>query len=268
MGAAPRSRGAAPAPARRRQQRQQQALGLGLDALPAPDPAAVQAGAYWALGLGGASFVATFFVAPRFKAAFKEDIDWRDIYYALTAAGGVRQVDAADAAARARGGGAVLLDVRLAGKYAAGHAAGAVSAPLYLPIQAWDLPSIIRRAGFAFFGIYGTELNTAFAGDVQRAVPKGKQIILVCENGGSLENKSGTKFGFQSRSLKAAYYLAGAGYKNVSVLRGGLPAWARAGLPTSAGAAPGGEDDDDDDDGGGLPAAALRLPALSSVFSR
>jgi hypothetical protein len=27
----------------------------------------------------------------------------------------------------------------------------------------------------------------------------GKQIYLICENGGSLENKPGTMFGFQSR---------------------------------------------------------------------
>jgi hypothetical protein len=27
----------------------------------------------------------------------------------------------------------------------------------------------------------------------------GKQIVVLCENGGSLENKSGTKYGFQSR---------------------------------------------------------------------
>lgn len=50
----------------------------------------------------------------------------------------------------------MLLDVRLGSKYENGHAAGSLSAPLYLPIQAWDVPSIIRRAGFAFFGIYGT----------------------------------------------------------------------------------------------------------------
>jgi hypothetical protein len=55
-----------------------------------------------------------------------------------------------------RSGGAVLLDVRLVNKYDASHAAGSLSAPLYNPIQKWDLPSIIRRAGFAFFGIYGT----------------------------------------------------------------------------------------------------------------
>lgn len=53
-------------------------------------------------------------------------------------------------------GQAILLDVRLGNKYEASHAAGSLSTPLYLPIQNWDIASIIRRAGFAFFGIYGT----------------------------------------------------------------------------------------------------------------
>lgn len=53
-------------------------------------------------------------------------------------------------------GAAVLLDVRLVNKYESCHAAGSLSTPLYHPIQKWDLPSTIRRAGFAFFGIYGT----------------------------------------------------------------------------------------------------------------
>lgn len=71
-------------------------------------------------------------------------------------------------------GQAVLLDVRLNNKYEASHAEGSLSGPLYLPIQKWDAASIIRRAGFAFFGIYGTELNTAFAEEVQQRLPKGE----------------------------------------------------------------------------------------------
>ena len=30
----------------------------------------------------------------------------------------------------------------------------------------------------------------------------GKQVYLICENGGSLENKPGTMFGFQSRCVR------------------------------------------------------------------
>lgn len=250
----------------------------------------------------------------------------------------------------------MLIDVRLANKYEGGHSATAQSIPLYLPIQGWGLPSIIRRAGFAFFGIFGTELNTEFAADVQARVPKGEQcmqsrppralaancgrhdgalaaparapmlptallpaalclcmragktVLLICESSsGSLTNKSGTKYGFQSRcggcsttrrpcarlgrcqqrphttlpvvaptqttirrSLKAAYFLQQAGYKNVAYVTGGLPAWARAQLPMADGpeGADAGADDDDDSDDGGLRVGALRLPQLSGVFAR
>jgi hypothetical protein len=39
------------------------------------------------LPYAGASFVGTFFVIPRFKDSFKEDLEWRDIYSALSSAG-------------------------------------------------------------------------------------------------------------------------------------------------------------------------------------
>lgn len=223
---------------------------------------------YATLGLAGISFVGTFFVAPRFKDSFKEDVDWRDIYKYL-AASGVKQVDAAEAYAKSKSGQAVLVDVRLGGKYEASHAAASVSLPLYLPIQNWDVASVIRRAGFAFFGIYGTELNTNFAAEVQELVPKGRRIIVLCESGGSLENKSGTKFGFQSRSLKAVYYLQKAGITQVSYVKGGLPIWAREGYPMASGpqdlsAVPGLQPDaavDEESEGSGKGGFGLKLPA-------
>lgn len=242
----------------------------GLEALPAFSPEQVQTASYWGLGLAGASFVATFFVAPQFKDQFKEDIDWRDIYKTLQSTG-VKQIDAKEAYAKSKSGGAALVDVRLVNKYESSHAAGALSIPLYNPIQSWDLPSTIRRAGFAFFGIYGTELNTSFADDVLSRIPKGKQVIVICENGGTLENKSGTKYGFQSRSLKAIYYLQQAGFKNVSYVKGGIAQWARDKLPMADGPDDGSvifSDDDDDDSEPGMKVGALRLPQLSSLFSR
>lgn len=39
---------------------------------------------------------------------------------------------------------------------------------------------------------------------------------MACGRGGSLETKPGADTGFQSQSLKAAYYLKKAGYTNVS----------------------------------------------------
>ncbi|KAF6264114.1 hypothetical protein COO60DRAFT_1485929 [Scenedesmus sp. NREL 46B-D3] len=244
------------------------------------DPAAVQTGAYWALGAAGASFVGTFFVIPRFKDSFKEDLEWRDIYAALSTAG-VKQLESKETFDKCRSGAAVLLDVRLVNKYESCHAAGSLSTPLYHPIQKWDLPSTIRRAGFAFFGIYGTELNTNFADEVLSRVPKGKQVVVMCENGGTLANKSGTKYGFQSRSLKAIYFLQQAGFRNVAYVTGGIAEWRRNKLPLEQGpedpAAAAGlrsssssrdNDDDDNDNDGGLRVGGLRLPQLASVFSR
>ncbi len=96
-------------------------------------------------------------------------------------------------------------------------------------------------------------------------------MILVCEMGGGLANKSGTKFGFQSRSLKAAWYLKRAGYR-VSYVEGGLAQWLNAGLPLEGGADEGGPaggegsyEEAEEGVGGAVRGllAGLKLPALS-----
>ena len=51
---------------------------------------------------------------------------------------------------------ALLVAVRLAPKYEASHASSTLNVPLYKPIEGWGPAATIRRAGFAFFGIYGT----------------------------------------------------------------------------------------------------------------
>ncbi len=53
----------------------------------------------------------------------------------------------------------------------------------------------------------------------------------MCEMGGSLDVSTGSKFGFQSRSLKAAYYLREAGYKKVGPLPELLPLYPRLVAP-------------------------------------
>jgi rhodanese-related sulfurtransferase len=188
------------------------------------DPIAI----YAALGSTAAAFLATFFVAPVFKSNFKEAEPWERIYASLVATG-VPTLSPAEAAKRR---GALLLDVRLADAVAKRALPKALSKPLYVPIQGWDAFSNIRRVAFAFFGIAGTELDPSWLASVTAAIPnKGSEVIVVCEMGGRLENKPGVKFGFQSRSLKAFYYLRQAGYKNVKHLRGGVAAWAADGLP-------------------------------------
>lgn len=148
--------------------------------------------AYGTLGASAVGFVGTFAVAPRFREQFKEDLDWREIYAALVQQGGVRTVTAQDAYRQTSGGKAVLLDVRMARKYEQGHAVNAVNVPLYNPISKWDIPSIIRRAGFAFFGIYGTELNRDFAAQAELALAKSKDIYVCAgERNGVPSEKEG-----------------------------------------------------------------------------
>ena len=46
----------------------------------------------------------------------------------------------------------------------------------------------MRRAGFAFFGIFnGTEFNPKFFEDIEKAVDRRKGAVLVCSIGGILE---------------------------------------------------------------------------------
>jgi hypothetical protein len=49
----------------------------------------------------------------------------------------------------------------------------------------------------------------------------GTEIMIACESGGTLETKLGAETGFQSQSLKAAYYLKKAGYNNVTHVKVG-----------------------------------------------
>ena len=188
---------------------------------------------YAGLGSSATAFLATFFVAPRFRDNFKEADTWEDIYAALVKQG-VSSVSPLDASKRR---GAVLLDVRLSDAVAKCTVPRAVAVPLYVPIQKWDIFSNVRRLAFRFFGIAGTELNPEFLAGVE-AVTKGNknaELVVMCERGGSLENKPQMKLGFQSRSLKALFYLKRAGYRNVRHLTGGVAAWAADGLPVEVG---------------------------------
>ena len=69
-------------------------------------------------------------------------------------------------------------------------------------------------------------VTTVLADHVPRLA--GTEIIVACDFGGSLQAKTGADTGFQSQSLKAAYFLKKAGYRNVRHLRGGLPEYRRS----------------------------------------
>lgn len=75
---------------------------------------------------------------------------------------------------------AVMMDVRLAQKYFANACPDSQSFPLYQPISGWGPAATIRRAGFTFFGVYGTERNMEWLQQVEDAVPKGAFAPLLC----------------------------------------------------------------------------------------
>lgn len=65
----------------------------------------------------------------------------------------------------------------------------------------------LRRAGFAFFGIFnGTEFNPDFYQDMQAAVDKQKGAVLVCGVGGVLEPLG--RGGRQSRLAQSQLIIA------------------------------------------------------------
>lgn len=221
------------------------------------------------VGLSATALLAglTFGVAPRFRELFKEDVDWKQIFAELTEAGGVETVSVEDAAraVAAAAPDVLLLDVRPAADFAAVRAPGAssssvvVNVPLYIPIQKWDAPSVIRRLAFAFFGIAGTEPNPAFDADALSALQGKRRVLVLCQTGGSLTPKEGAAWGFSSRSLKAIWRLrrAGAAPRLVHV-SGGMREWVRGGAGGKGGedgaaavelatVGPDGAFDDDDD---------------------
>eukprot|EP01025_Chloroclados_australasicus_P017424 TRINITY_DN1889_c0_g2_i3.p1 TRINITY_DN1889_c0_g2~~TRINITY_DN1889_c0_g2_i3.p1 ORF type:complete len:331 (-),score=25.49 TRINITY_DN1889_c0_g2_i3:220-1110(-) len=189
------------------------------------DPVGSVNAAQAVIGLLGVSFVLTFFVAPKFKDSFKEEEQWIDIYPKLKQQG-VNSITVEEAKTR-RDKGMPVVDVRLARKYENGGINGSVNIPLYQPISGMGIAANVRRAGFAFFGIFGTERNPQFVQDVESQYSKNDEMIVVCETGGKMENKPGVETGFQSQSLKAVYELQKAGFKKIYHMKGGLGEWNR-----------------------------------------
>ena len=74
--------------------------------------------------------------------------DWNFIYPELVRDGVVSVKPAASLTRR----GSVLLDVRMEEKTKRRSIPGSICIPLYQPIAGWDLPSLIRRVAFQFFG--------------------------------------------------------------------------------------------------------------------
>lgn len=77
----------------------------------------------------------------------------------------------------------------------------------------------LRRAGFAFFGIFnGTEFNPDFYKDVEAAVDKQKGAVLVCGVGGILEplGRGGRQSRLASSSLHYSLLLSSLHHINIT----------------------------------------------------
>lgn len=174
-------------------------------------------------GLGAilATFIATFGVAPQFSSTLKEEERWMEIYDSLKTTG-VRSVSADEAMKKTGGNRGYLLDVRMEGKFEEKALPNAINIPLYRPIQLTNPVAILRALGFAFFGVSNSERTPGWLEQVEEEVPKNKPVYIICNSGGSLENKPGMKFGFESQSLKALHFLRKAGYQNLFHVNEGM----------------------------------------------
>ena len=77
----------------------------------------------------------------------------------------------------------------------------------------------LRRAGFAFFGIFnGTEFNPDFFKDIEAAVDKQKGAVLVCGVGGILEplGRGGRQSRLASSSLHCSLMLLSVHHANIA----------------------------------------------------
>jgi rhodanese-related sulfurtransferase len=107
-----------------------------------------------------------------------------------------------DAARAEVDGGALVLDVREPGEFAENHIAGAVNVPRGL----LELRAAADSPG----------------ADAELTAHRDARIVVYCTKSPS------------ARSLLAAQTLGRLGYDHVSVLDGGLNAWAEANLPTES----------------------------------
>jgi rhodanese-related sulfurtransferase len=99
-----------------------------------------------------------------------------------------------------RAGGAAFVDARPRDEYVAGHIKGAFSVP---------------------FGERAGELD-----ELRRELPRTRPVVVYCEGGAC------------TSAFELSAWLAANGWRDVSVLADGYPAWEAAGFPVTQGAAP------------------------------
>jgi rhodanese-related sulfurtransferase len=133
--------------------------------------------------------------------------------------------------------GVPVIDIRPEPDWAVSRVRGSVGVPFMRLIKGNSFRKNLRRAGFAFFGIFqGTEFNPHFYDQVAASVDKMKGAVIVCNYGGTLLPLG--EGGRQSRSIHAAYELVEQGYSSICILDGGFGAWQKEDLPVDDAPAP------------------------------
>jgi rhodanese-related sulfurtransferase len=82
--------------------------------------------------------------------------------------------------------GALLVDVRPSGDYARARIPGAASAPIYRLIDGWTPEQVLRRFGYALFGVFqGTEVNDRFTEELDWALEEARAARRAEEEAGA-----------------------------------------------------------------------------------
>ena len=184
---------------------------------------------------------------PQGQKAFKV---WPVVFEALTSSG-LKSVNAKEANNLVKNKKATVLDVNNESQFVEGHIKDSVSVPLYIEVEEkrtlW-IPLLTLNAVTNILTGSNTRpkvRSETFVEDCKKALGSdmNQSIVVTCGRGGTLSTGGNGKFdkegkqvvlqknGIESSSLRAAYELMEAGYKNVVHLEGGNSAWNYANLP-------------------------------------
>lgn len=70
----------------------------------------------------------------------------------------VSMVTPAQLEATLGGGDTPVIDIRPPAEYKAGFIQGSINLPLYQPIEGWEQRKVLRRLGFALFGVWWVQV--------------------------------------------------------------------------------------------------------------
>eukprot|EP00747_Dinoflagellata_sp_TGD_P169351 gnl/TRDRNA2_/TRDRNA2_198143_c0_seq1.p1 gnl/TRDRNA2_/TRDRNA2_198143_c0~~gnl/TRDRNA2_/TRDRNA2_198143_c0_seq1.p1 ORF type:complete len:307 (+),score=48.69 gnl/TRDRNA2_/TRDRNA2_198143_c0_seq1:44-964(+) len=153
---------------------------------------------------------------------------------------GLKQVDAEQALQMIQEEDAVLVDVRPEEEFTAETAEGAVGVPLFVPRGGDGLGNKFKNALAFALGVKSREQNPKFADLANKALPKDKPVIIICNRGGTLDATRTNSFGTAAQladvdqythSFQAAWELFEAGFDKLYYVQGGLSRWKSGGLP-------------------------------------